>query len=145
MAGQTLNWIADKVRRQQRQNNVNLGQLRASRRFDRNNYENVINNVTERVTSDPSQRLAVTRGLGLTSTQNLIIGGQRDGGQRDGGQAFVGGPRTSVRDSDVSKPSRSGEDRSGESSRGQKGSRGGKDKQTGRVGTGLPSAPITPE
>lgn len=72
------NWLSSRFLRQQRLNQTDLGQLRRARQFDINNYERVVNDLTGRLTSSQSQRLAVAQGLGL-QTQGLIIGGQRDG------------------------------------------------------------------
>jgi hypothetical protein len=90
MAG---NWLADKLQQRQSEQSFDLGALRAARRFDPNNYERAINDLTGRVTSNASQRLAVAQGAGF-NTRGLIIGGRRD--TRDTRTINLGGRRTAV-------------------------------------------------
>lgn len=70
-----MTFIADKLNRHHARVNESL--LRRVRTFDYNNFERVVNDVTRRVTSSPSQQLAIARALGL-NTQGLVIGGVRD-------------------------------------------------------------------
>lgn len=70
------NWLGEKLTNRKQQTEFSIADIRASRRFDPNNYERVVNDVTNRVTSNRSQNLAVSNSLGL-ETRGLIIGGQR--------------------------------------------------------------------
>jgi hypothetical protein len=72
-----INRLADRLLERQEEIRPRLGRIRYARRFDPNNLERAINDITGRVTSSASQRLAVAQGAGF-DTGGLIVGGQRD-------------------------------------------------------------------
>lgn len=79
-----MNWLAEKLSRGQArvtlgQARVTLGQVRAVRRFDPNNYERILNDLTGRVTNSQSQRLQTAIGIGRIPS-GLLVGGQVSGG-----------------------------------------------------------------
>lgn len=97
MTGRRNNWLVEKLLGGQQRNRLDLGQLRAERRFDPNNQEAMVNDLTSRLSTSPSQRLAIARSLHLAS-QGLIVGGQRDDADRNtrAGQGFGSAPSAGV-------------------------------------------------
>lgn len=73
------NFIADKFQQRHAASQSHLGQLRASRRFDPNNRERAVNDLTGRLTTSAAQRQAVADALGI-NTRGLVIGGRRNDG-----------------------------------------------------------------